>query len=250
MKKRINYLLRLDDACPTMDSYKWQKIEDILDKYSIKPLVAVIPNNLDKSLMIDDVDDFFWDKVFNWQKKNWALALHGFDHVYVTDQGGLNPVHKKSEFAGLSLKKQEEKIESGYSILKDKKLKIDYFVAPSHTFDENTLKALSNKTSIRKISDTISRTPYKRGEFVFLPQQFGNFRAIKLPGYWTFCLHPNTMKNSDFNVIESFIKVNKDKFISFDEIETIDLNTKNIIDNVLSFFYFFKRKFKLIRFLN
>ena len=27
----MKYLVRLDDACPTMDTHKWMKIEDILD---------------------------------------------------------------------------------------------------------------------------------------------------------------------------------------------------------------------------
>ena len=44
------YLIRLDDACHTMDTFKWDKIENILDKYSVKPIVSVIPDNKDRSL--------------------------------------------------------------------------------------------------------------------------------------------------------------------------------------------------------
>jgi predicted deacetylase len=242
MSKKINYLVRLDDACETMDSQKWQKIEDVLQKYNIKPMVGIIPNNNDETLMIDKADDGFWDKAFNWQKKEWTIALHGYDHVYVTQEGGINPVHKKSEFAGLSLKEQEEKVAKGFAILQDKNLDVKFFFAPSHTFDENTLKALYSKTSIRRVSDTIARFPYKKGEFVIFPQQFGYFRTINIPGYWTFCFHPNSMKNDDFDLVDLFIKKNKDKFISFDEIETEKLTSKSIMDKVLSFFYFKRRK--------
>jgi predicted deacetylase len=242
MSKKINYLVRLDDACDTMDAYKWQKIEDILDKYNIKPMVAIIPNNQDRSLMIDKEDAFFWDKAYNWQKKDWAIALHGFDHVYVTQDGGINPVHKRSEFAGLSLKKQEEKLVKGFEILQAKKLNANYFVAPSHTFDDNTLEALYAKTTIRKISDTIARVPYKKGEFTFFPQQFGYFRAVSLSGYWTFCFHPNGMKSDEFDVLEMFIKKHQDKFISFDMVDTELLNAKSFVDKTLSFLYFLKRK--------
>lgn len=242
MSKKTNYLVRLDDACPTMDVHKWQKMTDILDKYGVKPMVGIIPNNQDETLVIDKMDDSFWDKASNWQKKGWAIALHGYNHVYVTQEGGVNPLHKRSEFAGLSLKEQEWKIEKGFSVFQDKNLDVKYFFAPSHTFDENTLKALYNKTGIRKVSDTIARYPYKRGEFIFYPQQFGYFREIIIPGYWSFCFHPNTMRNNDFDAVDLFVKKNQSKFISFDEIETESLKSKNSVDKVLSFLYFLKRK--------
>lgn len=244
MSKKINYLVRLDDACPTMDLYKWRKMEEILDKYGVKPVVGIIPNNQDETLMIDKEDDSFWNKASNWQKKEWTIALHGYDHVYVTQEGGINPVHKRSEFAGLSLQEQEEKVTKGFAILKDKKLDVSCFFAPSHTFDTNTLKALYTKTTIRKISDTIARYPYKKGKFIFFPQQFGYFREIKLPGYWTFCFHPNGMGGGDFDAVDLFIKKNKNNFISFDEIKTECIKSKSVLDKVLSFLYFLKRKFK------
>jgi predicted deacetylase len=246
MRNKVNYLVRLDDACQTMDANKWQKIEDILDYHYVKPMVGIIPNNQDPTLMIDKRDDAFWDKVFHWQEKKWSMALHGYDHVYITNKGGVNPVHNKSEFAGVSLKEQEEKLEKGFSILKEKKIEAKYFFAPSHTFDENTLKALYNKTSIRKISDTIGRYPCIRGEFIFYPQQFGFFREINIPGYWTFCFHPNTMTNDDLDVFDLFIKNNKNKFISFDEVEVEFLKPKGILDSILSFLYFLNRKFNAV----
>jgi predicted deacetylase len=242
MSSKIKYLVRLDDACPTMDSNKWKKMEAILDKYNIKPMVGIIPDNNDSALEIVEVDNLFWKKAFRWQKKKWAIALHGYNHVYLTNEGGINPVHKRSEFAGVSLEIQEQKIEKGIKILKENKIDAKYFFAPSHTFDENTIKALRNKSDIRGISDTISVMPYKNDDFIFYPQQFGYFREIKFPGYWTFCLHPNSMGNDDFNVVDLFIEKNIQKFISFDEIEVEKLNRRSLFDKVLSFLYFLNRK--------
>ena len=37
------YLIRLDDACDTSNLSKWAEIERILDNFSVKPIVAVIP---------------------------------------------------------------------------------------------------------------------------------------------------------------------------------------------------------------
>lgn len=41
------YLIRLDDACPTMDKAKWQRIFDILDGNGVRPMVGIIPHNED-----------------------------------------------------------------------------------------------------------------------------------------------------------------------------------------------------------
>lgn len=242
MSSKIKYLVRLDDACPTMDRNKWKKMEAILNKYNIKPMVGIIPNNSDSALEIEAADHLFWTKALDWQKKNWTIALHGYDHVYLTNEGGVNLVHKRSEFAGVSLEIQEQKIEKGIRILKENKIEAKYFFAPSHTFDENTITALRNKSDIRRISDTISAYPYKKDDFVFYPQQLGYFREIKLPGYWTFCFHPNSMGNDDFNTVDLFIEKNKRKFISFDDIEVKNLNDKSLFGKMLSFLYFLKRK--------
>ena len=44
----IKYIFRLDDACPSMNHEKWNRILSIFDKYNISPIIAVIPNNQDK----------------------------------------------------------------------------------------------------------------------------------------------------------------------------------------------------------
>ena len=242
MTNNIQYLIRLDDACPTMDSKKWTEIESILDRYNIKPMVGIIPNNKDSCLEVDEEDAFFWDKALNWQEKNWVIALHGYDHVYLTNEGGINPVHSRSEFVGLSLKEQEYKIEKGLAIFKQNKIYPSYFFAPSHTFDANTIIALRNKSEIRRISDTISFRTYINDDFIFFPQQFGKFRGINIPGQWTFCFHPNNMNEQDFLDFELFINQNQNKFISFDNVKIENLYPKSRFDKMLSLIYFLKRK--------
>ncbi len=46
------YLIRLDDASHYSNEEKWDRIESILIKFQIKPIVAVIPNNKDKNIML------------------------------------------------------------------------------------------------------------------------------------------------------------------------------------------------------
>lgn len=220
------YLVRLDDACAQMDKFRWQRIEDILDQYGIQPMVGIIPHNEDPMTCVNTVDTNFATKALNWQKKGWAIALHGYNHVCTTATGGINPVHQRSEFAGLSLAEQKDKISIGYRNLIEQGVVPKYFFAPSHTYDENTLKALEEETPIRIISDTIALRPYKQGAFTIIPCQMGRFRIPPLGGFWTFCFHPNGMDNAAFKAFEYFIKTNSTKFIDFSYIDTLDINKK------------------------
>ena len=104
-------LLRLDDACPKRDVEKWDRIEVLLDKYGVKPLVGIIPNCKDPAFESYSIDKEFWTKrVPEWDKKDWAFAMHGYEHVFNTNEGGINPVNSRSEYAGLSFEEQSIKI--------------------------------------------------------------------------------------------------------------------------------------------
>ena len=242
MNKR--YLIRLDDACPTMNHAKWFKMEKLLDEYGIKPMVGIIPHNEDPKQEIDDEDPNFWDSVHNWEMKGWTIALHGYNHVYSSKEGGLNPLWNKSEFAGHSKEIQKEKIRNGVSIMRNHGINPLFFFAPSHTFDETTLDALREESDIRIISDTIALRPYKYKDFVFIPQLSGRCREMIVKGVYTFCFHPNTMTESAFERTEDFLKVHKEEFVSFDKLNIDCLNNKSLIDRILSSSYFFIRKIK------
>ena len=238
------YLIRLDDACPTMDAKKWQIIENILDSYGVRPMVGVIPANEDPKQQIDAADKEFWYKVKTWAKKGWAIALHGYDHCYISNDGlnGLNPLWPRSEFAGVPLEEQKKKIREGIKVLNTHNISPKYFFAPSHTFDENTLHALREESNIRVISDTIATKPYKKGDFVFIPQLGGRCTEMKLPGVWTFCLHPSTMNEEDFAATERFLQAHEEEMLSFDELNLTGLKGKNLMSRLLSWVYFTRRK--------
>lgn len=241
---KIEYLIRLDDACPTMDVKKWNKIEDILDKFGIRPMVGIIPANADKDQLINLEDTQFWNKVHGWISKQWTIALHGFDHVCISNSGlnGMNPIWKRSEFSGVPLEYQKEKIRKGVAVLRSHGINPKYFFAPSHTFDENTLIALKEESDIRIISDTIANKPYKIGDFTFIPQIGGHCFEPKLWGQWTFCLHPSTMQDADFAAVEQFISEHKHQFIGFEQIDITNAGQKNIISKIMDKVYFARRK--------
>lgn len=243
---KTRYLIRLDDASPYMDSKKWQRMEDILDRYGVKPLVGIIPANADPQTMIGPEDPDFWEKVHSWEKKGWQIALHGYDHCYISEKGmyGLNPMWGRSEFSGVSLDKQKGKIRKGVGILKDHGLEAKYFFAPSHTFDDNTLRALKDESDIRIISDTISRFPYKRDDFFFVPQIVGHCVDIPVPGIYTFCFHPNIMNDVDYNKLDAFLKRRYACFSDWNNIDISKFGKKKLIDKLLSFLFFKYRKLR------
>lgn len=240
------YLIRLDDACPFMDRAKWRRIEDILDKHGVKPLLGIIPDNADDYTMIDTKDDSFGAKVQSWVDKGWTMALHGYDHCYIAEGGmdGLNPMWKRSEFAGVPLEKEREKIRKGVAILREYGINPKYFFAPSHTFDENTLIALREESDIRFISDTIALKPYMYKDFLFVPQIMGSVRDIPFPCVHTFCYHPNTMCDGDFEKLDAFLTKNKAKFTTFDDVISRTWGRKTMIDKLLSSLFFSYRRLR------
>lgn len=235
------YILRLDDASDYSDKDKWDKIELLLNKYNIKPIVGVIPENLDKSFLEKyKKNNAFWEKVNDWEKKGWIIAMHGYQHQYITADGGINPVQKRSEFAGLSLKEQIDKISNAKKILNSHNIDPRIFFAPSHTFDINTLEALKKETKINIISDTIANDIYYDNDFFFIPVQSGKVRKLPFKTV-TFCYHPNEMNDSDFIELEKFISKNIKKFKELDT-ENLAKRKKNVYDKMLSFIYFLRRK--------
>ena len=206
------YIIRLDDAAERMNVKKWLRMEQLLDKYSIKPIVGVIPDCKDPEMDQYMYDDEFWERVRGWISKGWKIALHGYEHIYCTEDGGINPVNKRSEFAGVPLDEQKKKIKNGLEIFRKHGIVPRIFFAPSHTFDENTIKALKEESDIRIISDTIANDVYYNKGIYFVPQQSG--RCRKLPfKVITFCYHPNAMTDIDFRILDTFLKNYHSDFI-------------------------------------
>lgn len=233
------YIMRLDDAAIKMDVEKWEQMECLLDKYKIKPLVGVIPNCKDDLMEIYDTDAIFWEKVHRWEQKGWEIALHGYDHVYCSKSGGVNPVNHRSEFAGMSLDIQRKKIRDGVKIFRNHGINPKVFFAPSHTFDLNTLIALKEESDIRIISDTIANDTYEKYGITFVPQQSGSVRRLPFSTV-TFCYHPNMMNETDFENLELFLVENNNSFISFPLKET--KRKINILDYILKNLYFMRKK--------
>ncbi len=74
-------------------------------------------------------------------------------------------MHNRSEFAGLALEEQREKVRKGVAVFQEHGIVPRVFFAPGHTFDRNTLKALALESDIRVICDTIAKDVYYQDGF-------------------------------------------------------------------------------------
>lgn len=226
-----------------MHAENWARMETTLDRFGIRPLVGIVPDNQDAKLKQSPEDLEFWDKARDWQRKGWTIALHGLHHRYHRSHGGINPLWDRSEFVGVALEEQITMIVSGKKTLEDRGLRVEWFFAPSHTFDGNTVKAL--KTSgISKISDTIAFAPYRADGMLYVPQIGGKCRNFPVSGVYTFCFHPNTMKESDFRELELFLELHTADFAGFDDIDVAKTGPISIAGRLLRSLYFFRRKLR------
>jgi hypothetical protein len=208
---RAEYILRLDDACPTWDRHRWDEVEGLVKRHGVKPIIAVVPANVDTALVRGPVDEGFWERASSWQKAGWMIALHGFSHALRRSRGGLVPVNRYSEFVGLPAEEQKRRIRDGISALETWGLAPEAWVAPAHGMDWLTLGALETESRIRVISDSFSRRPVRRWGFTWIPQQLWHPRVMA-SGLWTICIHPNQMDSAGMGLLDAFISGHRESF--------------------------------------
>jgi len=229
-------LIRLDDISENMNWNLMEKLELLFEKYEIKPVLGVIPQNKDSDLLSHPKKDDFWKKVREWKGKGWEIAMHGYTHVYdkmckksddYFNHGG------GSEFFGHSIETQTSRIKNGLKKFEDEKIKIKTFFAPNHTYDKNTFIALKN-CGINQVLDGYGLMPYIENEIKFVPQLFE--KIVFLPfGIQSTQLHLNTWEQDDFDNFERFIDKNSKKIITFDQaLEKVNNNFFYKTINILS----------------
>ena len=213
-------LIRFDDICPTMDWKQFCHACDLMDKYGIKPLIGVIPDNKDCDLFIDEENKKFWAFVKKLQNKGYKIAMHGVNHVFSSPHVGI--VNKKvgSEFAGRTLEEQVSDLKKGKQILEKYDISTDVFFAPAHSYDWNTLKAL-HITGFKYMSDGKSAKPYKMYSILCLPCRSSGCPQINKNGYYTAVFHahewPREDKKLAYNEFCNLLENHNKEIVTFEE---------------------------------
>lgn len=216
LPRPAQYLLRVDDLCPTVHAERWERLHLLIQEFGIRPILAVVPANEDRELDASPPASHFWEQMREHQDAGAAIALHGLSHICSSAGRSLIPLHRTSEFAGLELDQQRKRIAGGLAILRGQGLQPKLFVAPRHGLDHNTLLALREQ-GICFVSDGFARVPFLRAGVKWIPMQLWS-PVPRRSGLWTICVHPNTTDDARFEELRTFLCSCAPRFTSFDRV--------------------------------
>lgn len=235
---KARYLLRFDDICPTLKWSTWDRVTAIMDRAGVRPLLAVVPDNVHPKLVVDPPNPRFWDLVREGQARGWTIAMHGYQHDYVSKDAGIVGLNPYGEFAGLPYDEQRDKIEKGLAIFAREKVRADAWIAPAHAFDESTIRALLEHR-VRVISDGFYWRPVQKLGATWIPQQLWQFRRFPF-GVWTVCFHPNELSEEKIAQFERDVEAYRDSIVSVDEVLRLRISRAGVLDEAFSRFWLWK----------
>lgn len=214
--------IRMDDITPDMDWESFEAFERMFQKYGIRPLLGIVPDNCDPKLSVNAPRADFWEKMQALQKEGWSLAMHGCHHVYRTKKGGQFPLNPQSEFAGKGKEEQRKLLADGQRILKEHGICTDIFMAPGHTFDKHTVQALT-ELGFLYVTDGFGKKPYVRHGMTFLPIAFlRKFAFSKKEGITTIVIHANHSTKEELERYDRMLAANRDSFVPYSEFFSYD----------------------------
>lgn len=244
----IKIAVRLDDITPDMDWAGFLKMKALLDRFRIKPLIGVVPDNRDELLRgkseasyeaerkirlmqaaedgctegvsgdgsSDGGQEILWRYIGNLRKDGWTVAMHGYRHLYTTKKGGCFPLNHFSEFAGLPPERQEEMLLEGKRLLAKHGIETRIFMAPAHSYDRNTLRALK-KAGFTAVTDGFGSRPYRWKGLVFYPISFQLRHTLRRKdGFSTLVIHPATVTADALARYEAYFSSPEVEWISWE----------------------------------
>jgi predicted deacetylase len=108
-----------------------------------------------------------------------------------------------------------EKLGLGKRILESEGVWQPYFMAPSHSFDGETLRAL-RALGFTAITDGWGIYPYDLKGLTAVPQLFSTPMHFGI-GVYTIAMHTNSMSDAAISAMLRFVENNATRFVSFPE---------------------------------
>lgn len=207
----------MDDITPDMNWENFRFFQDLFEKTGIMPLLGIVPESRDEKLRCEKPREDFYEVMRGLKEKGCCFAIHGCYHLYTTKKGGLFPLNACSEFAGVPYEKQKEMLAFGKEKLEEQGIDTDIFMAPAHSYDSNTLRALK-ELGITKVTDGFGKEPYTYRGLTFYPISFLIGRSLKQEsGVTTLVLHANTVTEADKERYRKIFETYGKNMISFSE---------------------------------
>ncbi len=209
--------VRMDDITPDMDWDNFSFFCRLFRETGIAPLLGIVPDNRDPKLRRGGVNADFGQVMRGLAEEGYVFAMHGYQHLYTTKKGGLFPLNRSSEFAGLPYEKQREMLLCGRKELERYGIRTDIFMAPSHSYDRNTLRALK-ETGFARMTDGFGKRPYLYRGITFYPISFRKARSLKgKNGVTTLVIHANTVTEADRERYARMFREHRENMISYTE---------------------------------
>ena len=210
-------LIRFDDICPRMNWANFLAIKNALHRFNLKSILGVVPENHDPSLNVSSFNPHFYRQILLYAAYGDSIAQHGTYHLYTSSSSGILEINNNSEFAGHSFSYQYNLIKHGKQLLGANGIHPSLFMAPSHSFDKNTLKALS-MLGFKYLTDGYGWHPYYINDILLIPQLAANYLPLPHSVLQTICLHTNTMTEQQVSSFIRFIYSNHSRIVSFDDV--------------------------------
>ena len=226
----VKIAVRMDDITPDMNWENFNFFLNLFKEVGISPLLGIVPDNRDKALSCQEAHEDFYEVMVALEKKGFTLAMHGCHHIYTTKSGGIFPLNKYSEFAGLPYEKQKDLLMHGKKNLNANGIETDIFMAPAHSYDKNTLRALK-ELGFTKLTDGFGKRPYTYRGITFYPISFRLAGSLKKKtGVTTMVIHANTVTEADKAGYEKIFKEHGKNMISYSEYLKIQPVRRNFPD--------------------
>lgn len=194
----------------------WNRIEALMISAGVSPLLAVVPDNQDSTLIVSPAVTDFWARVRTWVARGWTVAVHGYQHTYTSPSPGLVGLARQSEFAGVARDEQARRLTAACAVFQREGLPTDVWIAPSHSFDEVTLDVLS-ELDFKVVNDGFFRHPYRANGLVWVPQQLSYYRPAP-PGVWTICYHCNGWTQDDLTAFADVLAHHRSRIVSLSDV--------------------------------
>jgi predicted deacetylase len=209
---RPQFVLRFDDIAPAMAWSRFAPIDRLARELGIPLLLGVVPDCRDPKLAVEPARPDFWDQVRSWRDAGWCIAQHGYTHQYTTREPGLVSANRRSEFAGLDYDTQHAMLKAGKDILVAEGVWQPVFMAPAHSFDMNTVRALA-ALGFEYLTDGYGMYPYRIGQLVAVPQLFASPRHAGF-GVYTLCQHVNHLSEQQLLRLQALMRAQAPRFVS------------------------------------
>ena len=209
--------VRMDDITPDMNWENFYFFLNLFEEAGITPLLGIVPENRDENLKCEAPHKDFYRLMDELKQKGYCFAMHGCFHLYTTKCGGSFPLNHFSEFAGHSFEKQRKMLAFGKEKLKEYGIETDIFMAPAHSYDKNTLKALK-ELGFDRMTDGFGKKPYRSRGMVFYPISFRLSSSLKKKkGMTTMVIHANTVTEADKKRYRRIFREYGEDMISYSE---------------------------------